>query len=74
MSDIETTTADRPSVHVHAGGADVARPGINEHTILWVDNVSVSFEGFRALTDLTIALDPGSCAASSARTAPAKPR
>jgi urea transport system ATP-binding protein len=32
---------------------------MNEHTMLWLDNVSVSFEGFRALTDLTLALDPG---------------
>jgi urea transport system ATP-binding protein len=58
MSDMEEITSDRPSVHVHAG-TDLPRPGIHEHTILWVDNVSVSFEGFRALTDLTIALDPG---------------
>ena len=52
-------TVDRPSVHVHAGSPDLPSPGMNQQTILWVDNVSVSFEGFRALTDLTIALDPG---------------
>jgi urea transport system ATP-binding protein len=55
----ENIQADRPSVHVHAGSPELARTGLNEQTILWVDNVSVSFEGFRALTDLTIALDPG---------------
>src|SRR3954468_16013692 len=27
--------------------------------MLWVDNVSVSFDGFRALTNLTLALEPG---------------
>ena len=55
----ETTETTTPSVHVHAGSPDLPRVGLHEHCILWVDNVSVSFEGFRALTDLTIALDPG---------------
>jgi urea transport system ATP-binding protein len=32
---------------------------MDEQRILWVDNVSVSFDGFKALTDLTFALDPG---------------
>jgi urea transport system ATP-binding protein len=54
-----TESVATPSVHVHAGSADVPRPGLHEHCILWVDNVSVSFEGFHALTDLTFALDPG---------------
>ncbi|HKU42240.1 MAG TPA: urea ABC transporter ATP-binding protein UrtD [Polyangiales bacterium] len=35
------------------------RPGLNQQAILWVDNISVSFEGFKALTDLTLVLDPG---------------
>ena len=26
---------------------------------LWVDNISVSFDGFKALTDLTLTLDRG---------------
>jgi urea transport system ATP-binding protein len=47
------------SVHVHAGSVGLPRAGVNERTILWVDNISVSFEGFRALTNLTLALDPG---------------
>jgi urea transport system ATP-binding protein len=35
------------------------RPGLNQHSILWVDDISVSFEGFKALTNLTLVLDPG---------------
>ena len=53
-----SSAAERPSVHVHAGSADSLR-GMNEQWILWVDNVSVSFEGFKALTNLTLALEPG---------------
>jgi urea transport system ATP-binding protein len=49
--------ARTPSVHVHAGSGP--RIGLDKQHILWVDNVSVSFEGFHALTDLTLALDPG---------------
>jgi len=44
------------------------------HAMLWVDEVTVSFDGFRALDKLSLVLDPASCAASSARTAPARPR
>jgi urea transport system ATP-binding protein len=36
-----------------------ARPGLNKQSILWVDDISVSFEGFKALTNLTLVLDPG---------------
>jgi urea transport system ATP-binding protein len=35
------------------------RPGLNKQSILWVDDISVSFEGFKALTNLTLVLDPG---------------
>jgi urea transport system ATP-binding protein len=49
--------AQTPEVRIHAGSGP--RVGIDQPHILWVDNVSVSFEGFRALTDLTFALDPG---------------
>ena len=56
MSEIE---ANRPSVHIHIGSAELPRVGMNEPSILWVDNVSVSFEGFKALTNLTLQLDPG---------------
>jgi urea transport system ATP-binding protein len=56
MSEAATT----PEVHIHAGTRDLPRTGsVSEPHILWVDNVSVSFEGFHALTDLTFALDPG---------------
>jgi len=39
---------------------------------LCVDNVSVSFDGFKALNELTLILDEESCAASSGPTAPAR--
>ncbi|HEX7481358.1 MAG TPA: urea ABC transporter ATP-binding protein UrtD [Polyangiales bacterium] len=35
------------------------RATLSDPTILWVDNVSVSFDGFKALADLTFMLDPG---------------
>jgi len=53
------TTDNRPSVHIHSGSPELPRVGMNEPSILWVDNVSVSFEGFKALTNLTLQLDPG---------------
>ena len=39
--------------------AEHPRPGLNQQSILWVDDISVSFEGFKALTNLTLVLDPG---------------
>jgi len=39
--------------------ADPKRPGLNQQAILWVDDISVSFDGFKALTNLTLVLDPG---------------
>jgi urea transport system ATP-binding protein len=50
----ETTSTHQPE----AGGeapAVATRPPAH----LWVDNVSVSFDGFKALTDLTLSLDRG---------------
>ncbi|HEU4582037.1 MAG TPA: urea ABC transporter ATP-binding protein UrtD [Polyangiaceae bacterium] len=45
-----------PELHLAPGGAvGMARPRAH----LWVDNVSVSFDGFKALTDLTLTLDKG---------------
>ncbi len=40
---------------VAASATGLARPRAH----LWVDNVSVSFDGFKALTDLTLTLDRG---------------
>jgi urea transport system ATP-binding protein len=51
MTDTQVTTA-------RTAEAD-ARPGLNKQSILWVDDISVSFEGFKALTNLTLVLDPG---------------
>src|SRR5688572_13909979 len=46
-----------PELRVEPGGAahGLARPRAH----LWVDNVSVTFDGFKALTDLTLTLDRG---------------
>ena len=55
---------------VAAGELDIAHGAI-----LYLDDITVSFDGFKALND-AVALDraPASCAASSARTAPARRR
>ena len=41
--------------------------------LLYLDGVSVAFDGFRALNNLSFAVEPARCARSSARTAPARP-
>jgi urea transport system ATP-binding protein len=41
-------------------GAKVAAPvNVMSHAMLWVDDVTVSFDGFRALNKLSLVLDPG---------------
>ena len=40
---------------------------------LYLEKLTVSFDGFKALNELTLQIEPGSCAASSDRTARAKP-
>jgi urea transport system ATP-binding protein len=50
-----TETQATPANDTHAEH----RPGLNKQSILWVDDISVSFEGFKALTNLTLVLDPG---------------
>jgi urea transport system ATP-binding protein len=42
-------------VHTGSAASGLARPRAH----LWVDNISVSFDGFKALTDLTLTLDKG---------------
>jgi ABC-type uncharacterized transport system ATPase subunit len=42
--------------------------------ILYLDDITVSFDGFKALNALSLTSAPASCAASSARTAPARRR
>ncbi len=49
-------------------------PDIKPNSMLYLNNVSVSFDGFKALNSLSIVIEPGSFAPSSARTAPARPR
>ena len=46
-----------PELRVEPGGAAVGPARPRAH--LWVDNVSVIFDGFKALTDLTLTLDKG---------------
>lgn len=43
----------------HGQATHHAHATLSDPTMLWVDNVSVSFDGFKALTDLTLLLDPG---------------
>jgi urea transport system ATP-binding protein len=41
-------------------------------SLLYLENVSVSFDGFKALNSLSFVVEPGE--PSSARTEPARPR
>jgi urea transport system ATP-binding protein len=55
-TDVSGTVEVSPDLHLAPGGAvGMARPRAH----LWVDNISVSFDGFKALTDLTLTLDKG---------------
>jgi urea transport system ATP-binding protein len=44
------------------------------NALLYLDGVTVSFDGFRALNTLSFVVEPGEMRASSAPTAPARPR
>ena len=50
--------SEPPTIASPAHAAE-RRPGLNQQSILWVDDISVSFDGFKALTNLTLVLDPG---------------
>jgi urea transport system ATP-binding protein len=55
----------------------IATPGevdITHGRILYLEDVSVSFDGFKAINNLSLDIAWASCAASSAPTAPARPR
>ena len=54
---------------IATGGLDVTHGAI-----LYLDDITVSFDGFKALNALSLSSAPARCAASSARTAPARPR
>jgi len=43
-------------------------------TLLYLDGVTVSFDGFRALNALSLVLEEARCGPSSGRTAPARRR
>ena len=47
---------------------------LTSKSILYMEDVFVVFDGFKALDALNFSMDRGSCAASSARTARARPR
>ncbi len=42
--------------------------------VLYLDGVSVSFDGYRAIRNLSLVIEPGEMRASSARTGPARRR
>ena len=42
-------------------------------SMLYLDGVSVSFDGFKALNNLSLTVAPGEMRRSSARTVPARP-
>ena len=49
-------------------------PDFTHGVALYLDDITVSFDGFRALNKLSLQSTWASCAASSAPTAPARPR
>jgi urea transport system ATP-binding protein len=58
MSTMPVTTleeADRPTPISNAPIPEAARPNL----ALWVENVSVTFDGFKALTEVTLTLEKG---------------
>jgi urea transport system ATP-binding protein len=58
-------------------GSRIATPGEVDTThgrILYLEDVHVSFDGFKAINGLNLDIAPASCAASSAPTARARPR
>ena len=54
-------TASAAASHRSDASAPAADAPVNvmSHAMLWVDDVSVSFDGFQALTNLSLVLDPG---------------
>ncbi len=71
-----STSIDAGLARDAIGLGQVAGKGLNTRhgTILSLEDICVSFDGFKALTDLTLYIASASCAASSAPTAPARPR
>jgi urea transport system ATP-binding protein len=52
---LETPQDDRPTPILNVPIPEAARPPL----ALWVENLSVSFDGFKALTDVTLTLEKG---------------
>jgi len=50
-----------------------AMDGRETSALLYLDGVSVSFDGFLALNELSFTIDPGEMRAIIGRTAPARP-
>jgi hypothetical protein len=53
---------------------EARRADFTQGVALYLDDITVSFDGFKALNDLSLTSTSASCAASSAPTAPARPR
>ena len=72
----ETSSSDNASAHHGAGGhgQDPAAAHGARDLALWVENVTVSFDGFKALNDITLLLDRGELRCIIGPTAPARPR
>jgi len=59
MPPADTESADRPTPISAASEAIAAAEAAPAPLVLWVENRSVSFDGFKALTDVSLVLDRG---------------
>jgi len=59
MPPADTESADRPTPISAASEAIAASEAARAPLVLWVENLSVSFDGFKALTDVSLLLDRG---------------
>src|SRR5256885_5861434 len=57
MTDIHSTSSDSASAYGHVMTADAV--DISHNVILYLEDVTVSFDGFRALNDLSLTIAPG---------------
>ena len=73
---------EKVSVDTASGGRDASygrvhtsgEVDVSHGRILYLEDVSVSFDGFKAINKLSLDIAPASCAASSDPTALARPR
>jgi hypothetical protein len=76
MSEGALHTVDSGASGLAQAGMRVAGPYVDttHGPILYLDGITVSFDGFRALNDLSLTIETASCAASSAPMARARRR